>query len=530
MRKKHYLEEEFYQKIQKDKLIFDFLETNSLDGIWYWDMENPENEWLSPRFWEVLGYSHKEKKHLVSQWQELIFPEDLEKTIENFNKHYEDSNYPYDQIVRYKHKKGHTVWIRCRGNIIRDEKGKPLRMIGVHNDITIQKINEEKSNNKSNVLKTILDSSLNGIIALDSLYDENNNIIDFIFTVVNKEACKMTNLKEDDIVGKRLSNILTGNFKPLKSLDGKTLFDEYKDVVLTGKSKSLEFYFEDDGIKDWFRNKVVKYNNGFVCTFEVITQEKNLHENLEKRVKEELEKQRKQEEILIQQSKMAAMGEMIAAIAHNWRQPLNTVSLLCIAITNKFNSSNLSKDYLNEWLLKINKQIDFMSQTIDDFRNFYKPQEEFKKISIKESILKTVSLLNTDFKGNGIDIKIDIEDSIYLICLENQLKQALINILINAKDAIKNNNIENGEIFISVKKNKSSVEILIEDNGGGIDDKEILTSIFDLYFTTKKESYGTGIGLYMTKIIIEQNLGGKIKAKNQNNGLKFKIKLPILTI
>ena len=167
MRKKHYLEEEFYQKIQKDKLIFDFLETNSLDGIWYWDMENPENEWLSPKFWEVLGYSHKEKKHLVSQWQELIFPEDLEKTIENFNKHYEDSNYPYDQIVRYKHKKGHTVWIRCRGNIIRDEKGKPLRMIGVHNDITIQKINEEKSNNKSNVLKAILDSSLNGIIALD---------------------------------------------------------------------------------------------------------------------------------------------------------------------------------------------------------------------------------------------------------------------------------------------------------------------------------------------------------------------------
>lgn len=200
MRKKHYLEEEFYQKIQKDKLIFDFLETNSLDGIWYWDMENPENEWLSPRFWEVLGYSHKEKKHLVSQWQELIFPEDLEKTIENFNKHYEDSNYPYDQIVRYKHKKGHTVWIRCRGNIIRDEKGKPLRMIGVHNDITIQKINEEKSNSKSNVLKAILDSSLNGIMALDSLYDENYNIIDFIVTVANKEACKMTNLKEDDIV------------------------------------------------------------------------------------------------------------------------------------------------------------------------------------------------------------------------------------------------------------------------------------------------------------------------------------------
>ena len=106
----------------------------------------------------------------------------------------------------------------------------------------------------------------------------------------------------------------------------------------------------------------------------------------------------------------------------------------------------------------------------------------------------------------------------------------MINILLNAKDAIKNNNIENGEIFISLKKNKSSVEILIEDNGGGIADKKILKSIFDLYFTTKKESHGTGIGLYMTKIINKQKLDKKNKKKNKNNGLKFKIKIPILTI
>lgn len=120
MNQNHYLKTELYEMIKKDSVIFDFLQENSLDGMWYWDLENPENEWISPRFWQILGYNPKEKKHLVSQWQEIIFPEDLKKATENFHKHYENPNHPYDQIVRYKHKKGHTVWIRCRGSIIRN--------------------------------------------------------------------------------------------------------------------------------------------------------------------------------------------------------------------------------------------------------------------------------------------------------------------------------------------------------------------------------------------------------------------------
>lgn len=530
MNQKHYLETELYEMIQKDSTIFDFLEKNSLDGIWYWDMENPQNEWLSPRFWEVLGYEAEEKKHLVCEWQELIFPEDLEKTIENFNKHYEDPNHPYDQIVRYRHKDGHTVWIRCRGSILRDKNQKPIRMIGVHNDVTVQKYNEEKLLKRTDELKAILDSSLSGIMAFENFYDKNGEIIDFIFTMSNKEACRIVNLSEEQLLGKRLSKVLSGNFKSLDSLGGRTLFDIYKEVVLTGESKSLEFYFEGDGIKDWFRNKAVKFNHGFVCTFEVVTQEKLFQEKLEKKVKEEVEKQNKQEKILIQQSKMAAMGEMIGAIAHNWRQPLNTVSLLCLALTTKFDNSKLDKNYLNKWIEKINKQVNFMSQTIDDFKNFYKPKEEFKEIFLKEVILKVASLVNFEFKINNIQIKVDIHPSISFICLENQLQQAIINILVNAKEAIINRNIKNGIILISAKRKNSSIELLIQDNGGGVENEEILKSMFEPYFTTKLQSHGTGIGLYMTKIIIEQNLGGKIKVKNLNDGLIFKIKLPILVI
>ena len=522
----HYLKKELYEKINKDSTIFDFLEKNSLDGVWYWDLENSQNEWMSPKFWEVLGYEANEKEHLVSQWQELIFDDDLKKATKNFKKHYSDMTHPYDQIVRYKHKNGHTVWIRCRGNIIRDEDGKPIRMIGIHNDITTQKTAEEDLLSKNNELKAILDSSLSGILALESYYDEKGEIVDFIFTMVNKEACRIIDLKEEQIIGQRLSKIHSGNFKPLDSLNGETLFDNYKRVVLSGESKMLEFYFESDGIKDWFRNKVVKNNDGFVCTFEVITQEKKLQQKLEEKVKEEIEKQRNQEKILLQQSKMAAMGEMIGAIAHNWRQPLNTLSLLCIGLINQFENFSLNKNYLNKWMQRINKQLTFMSDTIDDFKNFYKPKEDFKQINLKDTISKIISLIQYELKLNKIKVNIDISDSIFLVCLENQLHQAIINILLNAKDAILENNIKDGEIVICARRTTSSVILTIEDNGGGIKDIDILKRIFEPYFTTKQDSNGTGVGLYMSKIIIEQNLNGKIGVKNINKGLKFKIKIP----
>jgi PAS domain S-box-containing protein len=124
-----YLKNELDKLILSDISIFEFIKSGSLDGIWYWDLEHPENEWMSETFWEVMGYDSTKMKHLASEWQDKIFPEDLEVAIDNFNKHLEDPNHPYDQIVRYKHKDGSTVWVRCRGIAIRDKDGKPIRML-----------------------------------------------------------------------------------------------------------------------------------------------------------------------------------------------------------------------------------------------------------------------------------------------------------------------------------------------------------------------------------------------------------------
>jgi diguanylate cyclase (GGDEF)-like protein/PAS domain S-box-containing protein len=132
----NYLKKELYLKVKEEKTIFEFLQNAALDGIWYWDLEQMENEFMSPKFWETLGYNPNEKSHTSAEWQDIIDEEDLMIAKTNIQKHLEDPNYPYDQIVRYKHKNGSTVWIRCRGIAIRDQQGKPMRMLGAHTNIT----------------------------------------------------------------------------------------------------------------------------------------------------------------------------------------------------------------------------------------------------------------------------------------------------------------------------------------------------------------------------------------------------------
>ncbi len=166
----HYLERELYELIQKDSTIFEFLQLGSLDGVWYWDVTQPEVEWMSPRFWTLLGYDPSTKQHLASEWQDLIHPEDLQTALANFHAHTADPAHPYDQVVRYRHLDGSTVWVRCRGVMIRDSAGKPLRMLGAHTDLTELKRTEEKLLQRTTELEKALATiqTLEGILSICS--------------------------------------------------------------------------------------------------------------------------------------------------------------------------------------------------------------------------------------------------------------------------------------------------------------------------------------------------------------------------
>lgn len=133
---KHYLQAELEVQIRTNPDMWAFIQESSLDGVWYWDLENPKAEWMSPELWRLLGFDPAEKAHDPAEWQDLIFAEDLEVALENFHAHCADPSHPYDQIVRYRHADGSTVWVRCRGMAIRKPDGTPVRMLGVHNDLT----------------------------------------------------------------------------------------------------------------------------------------------------------------------------------------------------------------------------------------------------------------------------------------------------------------------------------------------------------------------------------------------------------
>lgn len=149
----HYLKDELYELIATNPIVFEFLQQGSLDGIWYWDIENPTEEWMSQQFWEVFGYDPAQMPHKAEAWQDMINPDDLVVAMENFEKHCADPNHPYDQVVRYTHMDGSTVWIRCRGIAIRDSEGRARRMLGAHTDVTSVKRGEELLKEKNRQLE-----------------------------------------------------------------------------------------------------------------------------------------------------------------------------------------------------------------------------------------------------------------------------------------------------------------------------------------------------------------------------------------
>ena len=241
-----------------------------------------------------------------------------------------------------------------------------------------------------------------------------------------------------------------------------------------------------------------------------------------------------QEKLLLQQSKMAAMGEMIDNIAHQWRQPLSLISTISTGIELKLEYNTFKLDEDLESLKKLNHTAQHLSQTINDFRNFFSSNKEKTEFSIKTLIEKNLSLFEGMFKNNWIDVVFVEADDVSIFNYENELTQAFLNIFYNAKDAMLEKK-EKKYIFIDLQKEGESVIIKIKDNGGGIKE-DILDKIFDPYFTTKHKSQGTGIGLYMTHQIIENNMKGSLQAVNRTydyenqkfKGAEFIIKLPLI--
>src|SRR5574344_711148 len=238
----------------------------------------------------------------------------------------------------------------------------------------------------------------------------------------------------------------------------------------------------------------------------------NVNKRLSIRIKRILEKSQQKDRILAQQQKMVSMGQMIENIAHQWRQPLSVISTNASAIKLKKEMNLLKDDELIKTVEQIVNTSKYLSQTIDDFRYFFRPQKDKEIFSLASCIKKCLDLINENFVQNNIKIIYKLED-INVLGYETELLQVLINILNNSKDAFVQNNIDKKLIFITLKEINKKVHIEIYDNALGVS-QIILDKVFEPYFTTKYKSSGTGIGLYMSKEIVTRHMDGDIFMDN----------------
>jgi len=249
-----------------------------------------------------------------------------------------------------------------------------------------------------------------------------------------------------------------------------------------------------------------------------------LNEKLERRVEERTAELREKDQLLLLQSRQAALGEMIGNIAHQWRQPLNVLGLTIQQLPMFHDFGELTSEFLNQKVNSSMELIQHMSQTIDDFRNYFRPDKEKVKFKVSEAIENTLSLLEGSLQNPQITVDIVTKDDPVIFGYRNEFAQVLLNILNNARDALTEREMDDRRVTITIFTEGNRAVVTAADNAGGIPEG-IMGKIFDPYFTTKGPQRGTGVGLFMSKTIIEKNMGGRLSVRNTADGAEFRIEV-----
>jgi two-component system NtrC family sensor kinase len=249
-----------------------------------------------------------------------------------------------------------------------------------------------------------------------------------------------------------------------------------------------------------------------------------LNRTLDQRIRDEIFQRKAQENLLIHQSRLAAMGEMIGAVAHQWRQPLNALSLVMQNIRMQHSMGTLTDQSMDRMQEKSDQLVNRMSSTIDEFRNFFKPGKHAEAFNLANAIRASIDIMDGVFKNHASALNRECDEAMELFGVQGEFSQVMLNLLSNAKDALIQSKQPSPEIQLRAVRAGSRVLIDVEDNGGGID-PQIIGKIFEPYFTTKEEGKGTGIGLYMSKMIVDGNMNGRLTVANTGKGARFTLDL-----
>ncbi|MDP4827312.1 MAG: PAS domain-containing protein [Flavobacteriales bacterium] len=488
----HYLESELVALIKTNESIFDFIGDTVLDGVWYWNLEKTEDEWMNRRFWINLGYDPDAMPHSSSSWQSLIFPEDLTQSEELLKAHLADASVPYDLIVRYRHFKGTTSWIRFRGTAIRDEEGIPIRMLGIHTDIT-----------------ELMDKN--------SILDECNSAAEIGYWYLDIASQK---LFWSDVT--RRIHEVPDDFEPnvnqainfyLEGESREKITAAVEQTILDGMGYDLKLQITTfNGERRWVRSlgKADLYNGRPVRmygTFQNITKSQKAEEHLN----EMLKMYEKQNERLKNFSYI---------VAHNLRTHAGNIKSLL-----DLHSSNPEAIDIKEMLGLLRSTSGNLLETIDNLTDVAMMNAtagdgliEVRLYDVAQSVINTLKLNNIDnysfVNKIGKDVKVK--------GIPAYIDSILLNLLSNAQKYRKLS--EPGQVVISSLEDQNFVYVEISDNGQGIDMERNKNKMFGMYKTFHRHPEARGLGLFITKNQMEA-FGGEIFVDSTLNvGTTFKLK------
>ena len=433
-----------------------------------------------------------------NQFLEMVHPQDRERVEQSYKNSLKNKD-SYNIIYRLLMKDGRIKFIEEVSETHFDADGQALISIGTVQDITKQKELENALLTSQRQFEVFMHHAPANVLIMD-----------------NSDRIIYANNSTETFFG--INNIFGKNIKDLLSADDALYFHDFDNRVFK------------DGIVEEIREFVNEKNEKFIFRIMGFSM---LYNNMKQlgiifiditQTYQDRQKLKEQEELMLIQSRHAAMGEMISMIAHQWRQPITTISMDANIILADIELDTVDEENLKEASKDIINQTQELSRTIDDFRNFFKQNREKEDVLVTDIFMEAYAIIDKSMENSNIDVQNFFDSNTKVLIYSRELLQVFINILKNSKEALSENNKNDKKITNTIYETPSSVIIKICDNGGGID-KGIIDKIFNPYFSTKDEQNGTGLGLYMSKTIIEKHLNGKLSVENINdtNGTRIGI-------
>lgn len=451
----------------------------------------------------------------------VVHPDDAEGTREAWLDAVR-SGRPYQHESRIRNAEGSYRWHLSRANAERDDQGRIVKWYGFSTDINDLRETQEKLRSSEAALKLAVETTELGSFDLDLRTWKGD------WSDIAKRHYGMDPAQEVD-----LDAVLSATHPE----DRGRIAQIAHEAATPGGGEVYSAEYRTIGLKDgkqrWIsmRARVSRNGQGVPVRLvgaclditDIIVAQNALKEEMSERLRA-VEELRRQEQLLIRQGRFAAMGEMIANIAHQWRQPLNTLALIVQELPTFYEQNLFSKKYLETSVVRAMQVINYMSQTIDGFRNFFGPEKEKETFQAAEVLSRTVGILDAAFAELKLKLEVQADPEVTLYGSPNEYSQVILNIMMNAKDVLLERKVPEPKVVVRLFEEGGRSVLTITDNAGGVA-PEIMERIFDPYFTTKGPDKGTGIGLFMSKTIVEKNMGGTLSVRNTAEGAEFRIEV-----